>query len=160
MKSFIVVSLIVLGMLTACSPASTSEQPIQVVQPTQQPAATVSTHGESTDESPSGSFVLVHYNVSGAPGSQNILARLYLDGSGEVCAWSLGNTGPWDRGESVLYFAPIEGNCMELDSRNLVIWYLDSNYAVITFEGQEIDEIPVWELVGSQYYKLPRKGGE
>ena len=110
----------------------------------------------SQNGAPRGSYILIRYNSSGPINGQRIFVDLVFNDN-TVCTWDLASTQPWDRGEEVLYFAPIQDNCIEMDSRNGVKWYVIQNWAELSFEGKIIQEIPVWTTTGSSFSLLEDK---
>jgi hypothetical protein len=112
---------------------------------------------ENDPEIPFGNYILLRYFSTGGF-NQLIYADLYLTDK-LVCSWDLGSTLPWHRGEEKLFFTSAEGNCPNLDPRNSVIWYVNQNYANLTFqkdlvgEPKLIDTLLIWALT-SEGYKI------
>lgn len=148
-KNVLFVLVVLLVALTACShPSEVS------VETTSGEVETFKFVEETKTTTPYGNFIRIRYYPTGQIGSQQIFVDLILNNQ-PVCSWDMGGFQPWDRIEDVIYFAPIEGNCPNLDPRNGVIWYVKDNYAELMFEEQIIQEIQIWTF-SDKYYLLEK----
>ena len=170
-KALLIVLVIVIASFTvACSGTKAIEAAIVETAAAQNVAATEATPTAQPTNRPapqmfssrpgiSSSYILVRCHPTGAIGETYYVTSLIFQGY-EVCGWDLGTVSPWDRQMDHLYFVPTNDNCPHLDPRNAVHWELGRNIGHIFFEGEEIDQIPVYSVVGSNPPNLLSKTDE
>ena len=150
MKKLLVLIVIAFS-LAACMP----ELP-QPIAPMEEANVEVSVSQPTEIVGPSGSYIIIrHYTTEPINGRQ-IFVDLYFN-SNVVCTWDMGMNNPLNWEDEVLYFTPLEGNCPDMDPRNGTVWHLQENWAEIIFKSASIQEIPVWNMVGSQLFLLEDK---
>jgi hypothetical protein len=156
MKKALVLVFVVLGLLLAsCTESPVSFPPMNREVINSEEVEFTSPSKVDGLSKPTGNYILLRYFSTGGF-NQQIYADLYLIDK-LVCSWDLGSTLPWDRGEDRLFFTSAEGNCPNLDPRNGVIWYVNQNYANLTFqkdlvgEPKLIDTLSIWSLTSKGY---------